>query len=408
MPLARRRRVLLASGGLPDGVNPLERVDLAEVAKALGGLGADGWLIYDFHGLNPVAKRLLALSGLGTRRLFVWIPAQGRPVAVAHRIELQPLAKFPGEVRPYAAWKELHAELERLVRGKRIAIEYSPDDAVPYLDRVPAGVVELLRRLGATVLSSASLVTRFAAGWSAAELADHRRAAEHLARIARETLDRLVRERPEVTEFAVQQDVLAQLARAGLVTKDPPIVAFGPNAANPHYEPAASGSGRLGDGQVVLLDLWAGCSATTVFADQTWMGFTGSVPEDVRQVWEAVRDAREAAVNLLRDAHRAGRTLAGRDLDAVARAHIERKGFGAAFVHRTGHSIDIDLHGSGPHLDSFETDDDRQLLPGVGFSVEPGVYLAGRFGVRSEINVYLAEDGPQVTPVRPQGDLITA
>lgn len=388
-------------------MRPLETLDLDRLTRTLRELKLDGWLLFDFHGINPVAKRLLAIEGLATRRLFVWLPAVGKPVAVAHKIELQGLREFPGDLRPYAAWQELHAAVGALVKGKRVAVEYSPDDAVPYLDRVPAGVIELLRRLGATVVSSAPLVSRFAAQWSPGELADHRRAAEILADIARGTLKEIGRRAGQVSEHQAQQEVLEKIGRAGLVTGDPPIVAFGANAALPHYEPPRNGSAQLERDQVVLLDLWAGCSLKTVFADQTWMAYSGPTPPtEVTKVWEAVRDARDRAVERLRQGLAAGERVAGRDLDAAARSLLRERGYADAFVHRTGHSIDIDLHGSGPHLDSFETDDDRELVPGIGFSVEPGVYLTGRFGVRSEINVALLDAGPEVTPKIPQRDLI--
>jgi len=387
----------------------LSRIDLRELSQALRTAGLDAWLLYDFHGINPVARRVLGLGGLATRRLFVWLPAAGRPVAVAHRIELQPLADFPGEVRPYAAWEELHRELGTLVSGRKIAVEYSSEDAVPYLDRIPAGVVDLLRRLGATLVSSAPLVTRFAARWSTDELRDHRIAAARLAEIARTTVAEVVREAGRATEFGVQQRVRERIAAAGLKTTDPPIVAFGPNAANPHYEPSESKSAKLESGQVVLLDLWGGVALDTVFADQTWMGFAGpKSPDAVARAWAAVHDARDAVVARLREGSRSGRAIAGRDLDAVARQLITERGFGPKFLHRTGHSIDLELHGSGPHLDSFETDDARELISGVGFSVEPGIYLAGAFGVRSEINVALHDDGPEVTPEEPQRELIVS
>jgi Xaa-Pro aminopeptidase len=387
----------------------LERVDMAALQAALTARGLAGWLIYDFHGLNPVAARVLGIGGMGTRRLFVLLPARGRPVAVAHRIELQPLSGFPGDVRPYAAWQELYDHLGALVKGRRVAMEVSPDDEVPYLDRVPWGVVGLVERLGGRVEPSADLVTLFSAAWSAQELADHRYAAEALATIARATLAEVVREAGTAREYEVQQRVCRRMTAAGLVWDHPPIVGFGANAANPHYEPAEGGDAVLAPDQVVLLDLWGGRSLTTVFADQTWMGFSGrAVPAEVAQVWTVVRDARDAAIARLRDGLGKGEAVSGAALDAAARAHIARHGYGEHFVHRTGHSIDVNLHGSGPHLDSFETNDVRVLLPGVGFSVEPGVYLTGRFGVRSEVNVVLGRDGVEVTPAEVQGSLITA
>lgn len=388
-------------------MTPLAHLDLHAVRAALRALGVDGWLVYDFHGMNPVAARVIGLTGMATRRLFVWLPLDGPPVAVAHRIELQPLEGFPGDVRAYAAWEELHRLLGEVVGGQRVAMEISPDDAVPYLDRVPAGVVQLVERLGGTVVPSADLVTRFAAGWSDAERADHEAAAEHLAEIARATLTDIVGDAGEVREYAVQQRVLARMRAAGLETDHPPIVAFGANAANPHYEPRDGDDARLAPDQVVLLDLWGGRSLQTVFADQTWMAFSGAAPPpEVTRVWETVREARDAVIERLRAAHAGGETLTGADLDAAARTLITDRGYGEAFVHRTGHSIDVELHGSGPHLDSFETHDTRRLLTGIGFSVEPGIYLPGRFGVRSEVNVMLVDDGPRVTPRDVQRDLI--
>ncbi len=388
---------------------PLQGFDFPALAAILREIGADGWLLYDFHGVNPVATRVLGIQGMGTRRFFVLLPAAGAPVAVAHRIELASFAGFPGEVRPYAAWRELHAQLAPVVAGKTLAMEVSPGDGVPYMDRVPHGVVELLEGLGARVVPSAPLVTRFAARWSAEELAGHRRAAEAIAAIAQEALRWAGNETArgaEVRETAVQQRVLDGFARAGLVTDHPPIVGFQANAANPHYEPQVGADRRLAQGEVMLLDLWAGPARGTVFADQTWMGFAGRSPDaEVRRVWETVRAARDAAVARLRE--RWGKhPVSGAELDDAARGVIQGAGYGDHFVHRTGHSIDRDLHGSGPHLDNFETVDDRTLLAGVGFSVEPGIYLPERFGVRSEVNVYLHETGPEVTPREPQQELL--
>ncbi|HET7023949.1 MAG TPA: M24 family metallopeptidase [Gemmatimonadales bacterium] len=384
-------------------------IDRTQLAAGLAELGADGWLLYDFHGLNPVAGRVLALGGLGTRRLFVLIPREGRPIAVAHKIELQPMEGFPGEIVPYAKWEELHAALGRLVKGRTLAMEVSPRDAVPYLDRVPHGVVQLLEGLGATIVPSDQLVTRFASRWSEAELSDHLAAAEILAEVAKSQLAWAVTQGGTgLSEVALQRRVVAEMEARGLKLTTHPIVGFGPNAANPHYEPMEGHDRTLGRDEVVLLDLWGGRGRVdTVFADQTWMGFSGSkIPDKVQKVWEVVRDARDAAVALVQERVRGGKPIAGFEVDRAARGVIEKAGFGAAFVHRTGHSIDRDLHGSGPHMDDFETHDERKLIPGVGFSVEPGVYLVGEFGVRSEINMYWGKDGARVTPDRPQRELI--
>lgn len=386
----------------------LGSLDRGALRSTLREMGADGWLLFDFHGLNPVAARVLGLGGLASRRIFAWLPADGDLVAVAHKIELQPLADFPGTVLPYARYQELHDALRTVVAGKTIAMEISPDDAVPYLDRIPHGVVGLLTRLGATVIPSAPLVTRFAAGWSSRELADHLFAAEILAVVAKNALQSAVhRAGTGLRESELQAEVVAAMEKGGLVLSSPPIVGFGANSANPHYEPHAGADGELREGDVVLIDLWGGRSRDTVFADQTWMGFAGErPPEEVEHVWRTVRDARDAAIARLGQLLEQGRLVAGYELDQAARGVITQAGYGEYFVHRTGHSIDRDLHGSGPHLDDFETHDDRTLMTGVGFSVEPGVYLPGRFGVRSEINVHLATDGPMVTPKEIQRELI--
>ncbi|HKV76388.1 MAG TPA: M24 family metallopeptidase [Gemmatimonadales bacterium] len=386
----------------------IANLERGALRDALSAMGADAWLLFNFRGLNPVAGRMLGLTGLGSRRLFVSLPCDGEFTALAHKIELQEVAQFPGRVVAYARWEELHSSLKALVSGRTVAMEISADDAVPYLDRVPWGVVELVQRLGGKVVSSAPLVTRFAAGWSAAEAEDHFEAAEILADVARQTLAEAVHQGGTgLSESALQARVVAQLGARGLVFDHPPIVAFGANAAKPHYEPVPGEDAVLAPDQVVLLDLWGGRSPTTVFADQTWMGFSGRrPPERVARVWSTVRDAREAAAELFTARVRSGTPVTGAELDRAARAVIERAGFGEWFVHRTGHSIDRDLHGSGPHLDSYETLDERFLVPGVGFSIEPGIYLPGEFGVRSEIDGYWSPAGARLTPAERQHELI--
>jgi len=377
-----------------------DQFDREALRAGLEACGADGWLLYDFRGTNPVAGRVLGLGGMGSRRLFVYLPLAGEPVAVAHKIELGPMQGFPGTVLPYARWQELHEALRSVVAGRTVAMEISPGDAVPYLDRVPLGVVELVRSLGGTVVPSGGLVTQFAARWNAEETANHERAAEALATIARDALAWAVtRGGTGLSECELQSRVVDAIHAAGLEFDHPPIVGFGPNAADPHYEPIAGKDRTLGRDEVVLVDLWAGPELGTVFADQTWMGFSGPTPpERVQLVWETVRDARDAAIALVEDRVSRGAELRGYEVDRVARDVIEAAGFGQYFVHRTGHSIDRDLHGSGPHCDDYETRDDRLMMPGVGFSIEPGIYLPGEFGVRSEVNMYWGPAGAVVTP----------
>lgn len=386
----------------------LAELDREQVARMLEQLGADGWLLFDFHGCNPVAQRILP-GGMGTRRLFVWVPRQGAMTAIVHRIEMQPFDGFQGNIIPYSRHAELHEALRTTLAGKTAAMEISARDAVPYLDRIPWGVIDLLQSLGVTVVSSAGLVTRFAASWTAAETAEHVQAAELLREIALAALERAVRlANTGYTESAMKAEVVAAIERAGMFLDHGPIVGFGPNAAIPHYEPHPGADRTLGPDEVVLLDLFAGMHAGAVFADQTWMGFSGSsVPARVAAVWQTVRDARDAAIDALRSLVAAGEPVLGYLGDQAARGVIERAGFGEFFVHRTGHSIDRDLHGSGPHLDDYETHDDRALQPGTGCSVEPGIYLPGDFGVRSEVNLYWGNQGIVVTPRTPQISLVT-
>jgi len=383
---------------------------LARVREICRRGGLDGWLVFDFLGLNPVASRVLGLGGVATRRLFVLLPAAGPAVAVAHRMELGRVDGFPGEVRPYAAWRELELELGRLLAGKKVAMEYSARDAVPGLDRVPAGVVELVRASGARVVSSSDFVTDLAARWRPSELADHRLAAEGLKEIALGAfgyVGEVLSAGGLPTEFDVQRRVLEMMERAGLYSNDPPIVAIGANSGDPHHETSPSADMPIHRDQVLLLDLWGGVALDAVYADQTWMAFTGSnPPEEVVRVFDVVRDARDRVVAVLRDRWREGWSVKGADLDDAAREVVGAAGYAAQFVHRTGHSIDRELHGSGPHLDNYETHDDRALAAGAGFSVEPGIYLAGRFGERSGVNVVLHEDGPEVTPQGPQRELL--
>ncbi|HEX9579970.1 MAG TPA: M24 family metallopeptidase [Gemmatimonadales bacterium] len=383
----------------------LDRLDLAELREALKLLGLDGWLLYDFKGCNPIARRVLGLAGLITRRVYVWLPASGAPVALVHRIELPAFGGFPGEVRAYGGWRELEQELASLVRGRRVALETSPTGAVPYLDRLPAGTVHVLERMGAVLSGSGVLVSRFASAWTVAERRDHEAGAEKIAEIARTALAEAVRRPGVTTEIGVQRQVMEAMKRAGVLMTDPPIVAFGPNTASPHYEPHADRDVALEPNAVALLDLWGRVREGSVFADQTWMGYSGSPPEEVTRVWSAVCAARDAVLERLRS-WRAGGGMTGADLDDVAREQITARGLSEGVLHRTGHSIDGDLHGSGPNLDNFETNDTRELVAGVGFSVEPGVYLAGRFGIRSEVNVFLTDQGARVTPRDIQRELI--
>jgi len=384
---------------------------LAAVQQSLVAAGVDGWLLYDFRGLNPIPKSLLQLEGLASRRVFGWIPAQGTPVAIEHAIEPGTWTHWPAhwERRVYSSWRTLEAEVASLVGGRTILMEYSPGDAVPVVDRVPAGVLEMVRATGATVRTSADLVSRFFAVWTDAQLASHKRAAEQCARIAKGAMARAgahVRAGTPIAEHELMQWIQGEFAAAGLCTDHGPNVSASENAANPHYEPSPDAPRLLRDGDVLLIDLWA-TERDGIHADQTWMASIGAPSPKLLTVWTAVRDARDAAITLIQNRIAAGQDIRGAEADDAARTVIVAAGYGQYFTHRTGHSIDVRaLHGSGPNLDNLETREERLLIPGVGFSIEPGVYLPGEFGVRSEVNGYIDEHAALITPVEPQRDLI--
>lgn len=384
---------------------------LPALQSALDAAGLDGWLLYDFHGLNPVAVGMLELPGMTTRRFFVYIPRGGAPVAITHAIEQGPWAGWPDKWRKqkYSSWRVLESLLAELVKGKRVAMEYSPGDAVPYLDRIPAGVIEMVRNAGATVVTSADLVSRFYAVWSEEQRASHERAARIVANIGQDAI-KLAGSRAAdgspLTEHALQIWIRERFEKEGLETDHGPIVAIGPNAANPHYEPTAEKSATIRRGDILLVDLWAR-EKNGVFADQTWMGSLGAPSDRDMKIWLAVKDARDAAIALLEERIEGHQPVRGGEVDDAARDVITKRGYGEFFFHRTGHSIDPrDLHGSGPHIDNLETREERTLIPGVGFSIEPGVYLAGEVGMRSEVNGFIGRDGVLITPSDYQRDLL--
>jgi Xaa-Pro dipeptidase len=383
-------------------------LDIGAVQAALRTEGLDGWLLYDFRGSNPLAQRIVGLdtSGhLATRRWFYLIPAHGTPQALVHKIESRTLAHLPGETARYAGRTELESGLGGMLAGRRrVAMEYSPRCAIPYVSRVDAGTVELVESQGVEVVTSADLIQTFEAVWSAEALRSHRQAAEILYQVkdrAFETIARRLRDGQATCEFDIQSLMAGWLEEAGLTTGGDPIVAAQENAGDPHYQPAAAGSRTIARDNVVLLDLWGKTRATgAVFADISWMGFTGPVvPAPVTAAFTAARDARDAAVTLIESAAAAGRPVHGWEADRAAREVLEAAGFGAAILHRTGHSLGEEIHGNGAHLDDYETRDERRLMPGTGFTIEPGLYF-DTFGVRTEINVAWGPNGPEVTGPR--------
>jgi Xaa-Pro aminopeptidase len=383
-------------------------LDIAAVQHALAAQGLDGWLLYDFHGSNPIAARLAGLTGgqhMTTRRWYYLVPAAGEPRAVVHAIERHNLDALPGEKIVYAGRQQLDAALTNLLRGvRRVAMEYSPDCAIPYLSRVDAGTVETIRERGVAIVSSGDLVQQFEAVWNTTQLASHRAASDALYRIkdrAFAAVAAALGGRAVLTEYALQQQMVEWFAEEGLVSDSPPVVAVGANSGDPHYLPGATRSRPIAAGQVLLLDLWGKRDEPgAVFADITWVAVAGpTVPSEPARAFRAVVAARDTAVTLVEDAVRAGRDLRGWEVDRAARAVLERAGYADHVLHRTGHSLGDSVHGNGVHLDDYETHDDRRVLPGAGFTIEPGLYFDD-FGVRTEINMFRGRHEAVVTGPR--------
>ena len=386
---------------------------LARLPALLERVGADAWLLFDMGDHNPLAHRILAL-GKTTRRAFALISGSGAPRLLHHAIEASAWRNWPGERRSYSSWGDMEGGLAWILEGReRVAMEVSPRSAVPTVDRVPSGIVELVRARGVEVVSSGDLITAYHSLWGPEDLASHREAAGIVRATAMQAFQKVARDigaGRHLRERDLMEWIETRLHEAGVTEQVGCVVAAGASASDPHYDPPGAGVVLKG-GDLVLLDLWGGLAGGGVPADQTWMAFLAApnrVPTRVRAVWDAVRDARDGALQFLGDRYRAGREVRGWEVDEVARGVLRDRGMDTWFTHRLGHSIDERLHGSGPNLDHLETRDERVLLPGVGFSVEPGVYIPGELGVRSEVNVYWGEDGPEVTTPRPQDDLIYA
>jgi Xaa-Pro aminopeptidase len=387
---------------------------VAAVQRALQEDGLDAWLLYDFNGSNPIARRLSGLASSGkmtTRRWYYLVPAEGEPRGLVHAIERHNLDHLPGEKRAYAGREELSSGLRQLLRGvRRVAMEYSPRNAIPYVSRVDGGTVEAVRETGVEVLSSGDLVQRFEAVWSDEALTTHQRASDSLYRIKDRAFD-LVRARlahgEQLNEYDLQSAMLTWFEEEGLISDATPSVSAQENAGNPHYHPSRDVHRRIGPGEVLLLDLWGKLpSSGAVYADITWVGYTGSrVPDEYARAFEAARNGRDAAIDLVQSAVEHGREIRGFEVDRACRDVLERAGFGRQFIHRTGHSLGESVHGNGVHMDDYETHDDRRLIPGTGFTIEPGVYTEA-FGVRTEINMFVAEREARVTgPV--QTEIVT-
>jgi Xaa-Pro aminopeptidase len=377
-------------------------MDLQAIQAALRADGIDGWLFFDFHHRDLLAHRILGLDPTKktSRRWFYLVPAQGDPVKLAHRVEPSKLDSLPGRTEHYGAWKELRGKLRGILSGvSRVAMQYSPMCDIPYVSVVDAGTVELVESCGPKVVSSKDLVQQFEAVLSPDELESHFYAGERVQLVKDEAfalMDRALRDGKKITEHEVARFIVNRFEEEGLTPDgDTPIVGFNDHPANPHYEPTEKGSYALSRGDTILVDLWARRREPAgVYYDVTWCGFAGDdPPARYVEIFQTVTRARDAAVEFVRRRLAEGQTCFGYEVDDACRQVVIDAGYGDAFVHRTGHSIGLEVHGNGANIDNLETRDDRKIVPGVCFSVEPGIYLDGEMAVRSEIDVYVTHEG---------------
>lgn len=396
----------MSSAGASATEAQTRRLDIGAVQAALRAESLDGWLLYDFRGINPIANDVTGVARQGghlaTRRWYYLIPATGEPRGLVHAIESRTLAHLPGECRKYSGRDQLESGLAGLLGGlRRVAMEYSAECAIPYISRVDAGTIELVRRSGAEVVSSGDLVQRFSAIWDADAIATHVEASTKLYRIkdrAFETIARLTADGGQTTEYAVQQLMAGWFRDEGLVSDADPNVSACENAGNPHYLPTEASSRPVRANELVLLDLWGKLDRPgAVYADITWVGYTGrAVPARYAQAFATICRARDAAVALVQGAAKDGRAVRGFEVDRAASDVIRAAGYGDQILHRTGHSLGESVHGNGVNMDDLETHDDRRLIPGTGFTIEPGIYFPD-FGVRTEINMVMGAREATVT-----------
>jgi len=388
-------------------------VNVSAIQSAVRDQGLDGWLLYDFRGQNVLAKRVagIAADKFLSRRWFYFVPAQGEPKKLVHRIEPAALDHLPGAATRYSRWQELETGVGQLVAGaRRVAMEYVPRNANPYVSRVDAGTVELVRSFGCDIVPSGDLVQMFEAAWDDEQWEMHQQAAVH-TRAAFDVAWKFIAERisrdGKVHELEVQDRILRHFTDNGLTCDHPPIVGVGPHSGDPHYEPQPGDSGNIGPNNFVLIDLWAKLHRPrAVYSDLTRTGYTGNrVPEQFTRVFNVVIAGRDAAIKRVKDAFAANEPLLGWQVDRACRDVIENAGQGQFFVHRTGHSVGEEVHGNGANMDDLETHEERRVLPRTCFTIEPGVYLP-EFGVRSEVNVFIdAKGGVHVTGGDPQTEV---
>lgn len=374
---------------------------LAEAQKYLKEMHLDGWLLYDFHGNNELARHFLEIPShqMTTRRFFYWIPKAGVPIKIVHAIESQVLDHFPGEKRTFFSWQSLEAEVGKALKGaKKIAMEYSPKNAIPYVSRVDGGTIDLVRSFGVEVVSSADFLPHFTAVLNDQQIESQIRAGKACDRIANgawEWIAERLNQGEFITEYDVQQKILADFRKADLFTDHGPIVGVNAHSADPHYEPLKQKASPIKKGDFILIDLWAKEKGEgAVFGDITRVAVAAQRPtERQKEIFQIVRKAQKAAVELIQSRFAHKKRIEGWEVDEAARKVIRDAGFAEFFLHRTGHSIEVNLHGSGAHMDNIEMHDVRPILPATCFSIEPGIYLPGEFGIRLEHDVLIHRDG---------------
>lgn len=379
----------------------MKKFDVQKVQNILAKMKIDAWLLYDFRFSNELALNMLGITKKFhlTRRFYYLIPKKGTPIKIANAIETFHFDELPGKLLSYASYESLIQNLKTSLKGiKKVAMEYSPMNAIPYVSRVDAGTIEQIRSFGVEIVSSADLISMYNALWAQEQFKENKLVAFALTDIVHDAFDfikKKILKSQSVTEYDVQQFIMSEFKKRKFYTDDPPIVGVNENSANPHYTPTKQKHKKIKKGDFVLIDLWAKPNKEDgVWADITWVGFVGTyVPEKYKKIFNIVAEARETAFNLVESRIKAGREVRGYEVDAASRKVIEDAGYGKYFIHRTGHSITTDLHGSGAHIDNFETKDERLILPQTSFSIEPGIYLPSDFGVRSEIDVFITKEG---------------
>jgi Xaa-Pro aminopeptidase len=376
----------------------------ASIQASLRAANLDGWLFFDHHRRDPLAYRILGLpeDSQPSRRWYYFVPADGEPRKLVHRIESGTLDSVPGNKDVYSSWADQQTKLHLLLNGaKRIAMQYSPNCAIPYVSLIDAGTIELVRSTGVEIVTSADFVQEFEARWSQKQFQLHLEAGKLVDKALREAFDFVgekLRSHQTLTEYDVQQFIRRKFSHYGLYTDHGPIVAVNANASDPHYEPSCDRTAHVQPGDVLLIDLWAKLTEPdAVYYDITWTGFCGDViPDAVQRVFEVARDARKRGSQFVIDQVAQRTPIAGFEVDDVVRGYIDQNGLGQYFFHRTGHSIGTEVHGTGANMDNLESHDERRIIPHSCFSIEPGIYLP-EFGIRSEVNVYVGEGFAQVT-----------